>query len=84
MFDKGQGERATERGKTCGKTAGLSIRAVGALRGAVGHYEGTRRGTEGRGGGHEGPGGRAEARWDGLIFIIIMYARRGSRRDRTK
>ena len=54
------------------------------MRGAVGHYGGTRRGTEGRGGGHEGPGGRAEARWSRLIFIIIMYARRESRRDRTK
>ena len=84
MFDKGQGKRALEWGKPCGKTAGHSKGAVGALRGAVGHYGGTRRGTEGRGGGHEGPGGRAEARWDGLIFIIIMYARRGSRRDRTK
>ena len=79
MFDKGQGERATERGKTCGKTAGLSIRAVGALRGAVGHYEGTRRGTEGPGGGHEGPGGRADARGGGLIFMIIMYARKEGR-----
>ena len=84
MFDKGQGERATERGKPCGKTAGHSKGAEGAMRGAVGRWVGAMRGTEGRGGGHEGPGGRAEARWSRLIFIILMYARRGSRGDRTK
>ena len=82
MFDKGQGERTTERGKPCGKTAGHSKGAVRALRGAVG-----RNGWMGRGNGHggtewkgaEGPGGRAEARGGGLIFIVIMYARKEGR-----
>ena len=52
------------------------------MRGAVG-----RNGWMGRGNGHggtewkgaEGPGGRAEARGGGLIFIIIMYARKEGR-----
>ena len=38
LFDKGQGKRATERGKTCGKTAGHS-------KGAEGVREGVRRGA---------------------------------------
>ena len=50
LFDKGQGKRATERGKPCGKTAGHSKGAEGALRGAVGHYGGTRRGRWARNG----------------------------------
>ena len=36
LFDNGQGERATEWGKPCGKTAGHSIRGVGSYEGRGG------------------------------------------------
>ena len=51
LFDKGQGKRALERGKPCGKTAGHYIRGGGSY--------------EGRGGAlwRDEEGHRGERRW---------------------
>ena len=51
MFDKGQGKRALERGKPCGKTAGHSIRGGGSSEGRGGALW---RDEEGRGGAQRG------------------------------
>ncbi|MBR2203863.1 MAG: hypothetical protein IJ914_06710 [Prevotella sp.] len=79
MFDKGQGKRATERGKPCGKAAGHSIRGGGSYEGRggalwrdeEGHYGGTRRGRWARNG-REREAERILMR----VYIIIMYARK--------